>query len=84
MASRLLNDELMIKDFNDQSQILRSSDVNFSLNISNNSNTSTDPSFNTLCQNQFQLSVACANASSLVEKIDSLITQFEENQLQVN
>ena len=51
------------------------------MNISSNNNTNDSSSYCALSQNGNLLHIACANASSLVEKIDSLICLFDNNQL---
>ena len=55
-------------------------DLANSLSISNVSiaTSSNSLSYQSLSQNEDLLSIACANARSLVEKIESLVTLFEE------
>ena len=63
-------------------ETLRHNDFDESLSISGLSNLSTSEN-NQLSQNASHINVACANARSLVDKIDSLVTLFEENNLHI-
>ena len=70
-------------------EILRFNDdlfdsLNISLPSNNDNETNSSLSFDqVLSEDRSLLNVACANARSLVDKIKSLITLFEENQLHI-
>ena len=69
-------------DGNDSVELLRNSSLNESLNISNfDTSNSSNYSVQWLANNTQCIKIACANARSVVHKIDSLITLFEECEL---
>ena len=65
-------------------EIVRSSSsINDSLVISNFEDNSSNSSVHWLAENTSCLKIACANARSVVQKINSLITLFEECDLHI-
>ena len=66
-----------------EKEILRENSVDESLRISFSSNESSQNDINRLEMANNRINVACTNARSLVDKIDSLITLFEESSLHI-